>query len=324
MSACADIRVLFRAPAGPRRGFGHLVRCRALARVLGVRPLVAVRGSQHSVDTALRLGCDVVRGSAQRLLGALAPELLVVDDPTTRHAAHWIRAAHERGIAVVSIHDLGLGSLGANGRIDGALAALRRRRRDALAPAMAILDPHRLPPRGSGDLRRGVVVALGGGPRAEAACAIASEIARRAPDVEVRVAGRFVPAEPPESLWRRCPPNVVWVGASTDLLGEFANVNLAVVGGGMSLYEACALGAAAVGLPVVSSQRRTISTFVGAGAALGRPRAAVVPGSIAADDVRLLRQDRLRRQLTRTARRLVDGRSAERAGRVIRRLVDGR
>ena len=44
MTSCADLRVLFRAPAGPRRGFGHLVRCRSLARALGVRPLIALRG----------------------------------------------------------------------------------------------------------------------------------------------------------------------------------------------------------------------------------------------------------------------------------------
>ena len=46
MTSCGDLRILFRAPAGPRRGFGHLVRCRSLARALGVRPLIALRGGR--------------------------------------------------------------------------------------------------------------------------------------------------------------------------------------------------------------------------------------------------------------------------------------
>ena len=61
----APLRVLFRAAAGPRRGFGHLVRCRSLARALGVRPLVCAAWQRHAADDrALALGCDVVLGSA--------------------------------------------------------------------------------------------------------------------------------------------------------------------------------------------------------------------------------------------------------------------
>ena len=50
MTSCADLRILFRAPAGARRGFGHLVRCRSLARALGVRPLISLRGGTAVQD----------------------------------------------------------------------------------------------------------------------------------------------------------------------------------------------------------------------------------------------------------------------------------
>src|SRR5262245_39750503 len=143
MSVCPDLRVLFRAPAGARRGFGHLLRCRSLARALGVRPLVALRGPGHSVDVALRLGCDVVRGGAKRVVRALKPDIVMRDDPMPRDAARWIAAARQAGAAVVSIHDLGLGCLDADLLIDGSVAPGRvgRRRSSAAGPAFAILDP---------------------------------------------------------------------------------------------------------------------------------------------------------------------------------------
>ena len=43
---------------------------------------------------------------------------------------------------------------------------------------------------------------------------------------------------------------------------ELARAGVAVVGGGVSLYEACAHGVAAVGVPVVAAQRPTVAAFV--------------------------------------------------------------
>ena len=60
MTPSADLRILFRAPAGAGRGFGHLARCIALARALGVRPLLALRGGRKAREAALLLGADVV------------------------------------------------------------------------------------------------------------------------------------------------------------------------------------------------------------------------------------------------------------------------
>ena len=86
MPASADLRVLFRAAAGPRRGFGHLVRCRSLARALGVAPVIAVRGGDRVRAAARSLGFDVVLGSASAAIKRVAPDVVVVDDPVAAAA----------------------------------------------------------------------------------------------------------------------------------------------------------------------------------------------------------------------------------------------
>ena len=314
-------RVLFSTAAGPRRGYGHLLRCRSLARALGVRPLICIRGPQGSVDVALRLGCDVVKGTPHRLLRALQPDVLVVDDPEVRFAARWIKAARQAGVMVATIHDLGLGCHDADLLIDGSiLPRLGASRRVAAGTAYAIVDPSLRAYARSNAARRSIVVSLGGGPRAEIAWSIASEIARRAPRVQVRVVGGFISAGPPNG--GRSLPNVVWVGATTNLARELGQARVAVVGGGVSLYEACALGTPVVGVPVVPSQRPTVAGFVKRGAALGRPSNGIVPHRVADDALRLLREKRLRTFVVRAARRLVDGRGAFRAARAIVRLAE--
>src|SRR5436190_23361661 len=111
MTRSADLRVLFRAPAGPRRGFGHLLRCRALARALGVPPVVALRATRATRLAAARLGVTVVTGEPGRVLRTIRPDVVVVDDLVARQAARWIGWARRLRIPVVGIHDLGLGRL---------------------------------------------------------------------------------------------------------------------------------------------------------------------------------------------------------------------
>ena len=77
--AADDLRVLFRRRPARGVAIGHLVRCRSLARALGVRPLVALRGGRGVAETRA-LGCDVVTGSASTAARS-APDVLIVDDP---------------------------------------------------------------------------------------------------------------------------------------------------------------------------------------------------------------------------------------------------
>ena len=336
MPASADLRVLFRAPAGPRRGFGHLVRCRSLARALGVRPLIAIRGGQPARAAARALGCDVIEGAPAAVIARVAPRVVVVDDPIVSNARRWIACARRAGCRVVTVHDLGLGACEGDLVVDASIVKAVRRGRSSdrpeggskdpqlrtylRGPRFALLDPafaspfravrHPRAPR--------VLIALGGGPRAVLAYAIAIAVRRQMPWTSVRIAGGFAVASTSDRN------RIAWTGPLSGLAGELAACDVAVVGGGVSLYEACARGVAAVGVPVVVPQRPTVRGFVTAGAALGNASTPADAERVAGDVVRLLRQPALRTALTGKGRKLVDGRGAGRVAEAIRRLVAGR
>jgi len=318
MTSCGDLRILFRAPAGPRRGYGHLVRCRSLARALGVRPLLALRGGPRVVETALALGCDVVRGGAARVLSRLQPDVLIVDDPVAANARRWIHTARRLGCLVVSIHDLGLGCLDADLVIDGSITrnAQARQGRTLAGPKYAVLDPVNADCDVNDRARDpySVLIALGGGPRAELAHDIAEAIVDAHPHARVRIAGGF------NHLTRREGAQIAWIGPARSLHDEMTRAGVAVVGGGVSLYEACAHGVAAVGVPVVDAQRPTVAAFVERGAARGVV-GRVTARSVAAQCAELLTDEAMRRQVARIGRKLIDGRGAFRAAAAVTQMA---
>jgi spore coat polysaccharide biosynthesis predicted glycosyltransferase SpsG len=163
-----------------------------------------------------------------------------------------------------------------------------------------------------------VLIALGGGPRAVLAYSIAKAVRRELPWTCIRIAGGFAVASSSDRN------RITWTGPLNGLAGELAVCDVAVVGGGVSLYEACARGVAVVGVPVVVPQRPTVRGFVATGAALGDASTAPDAERAARDVVRLLRQPALRTALAGQGRKLVDGRGAGRVADAIRRLVAGR
>jgi spore coat polysaccharide biosynthesis predicted glycosyltransferase SpsG len=317
MTSCADLRILFRAAAGPRRGFGHLVRCRSLARALDVRPLIALRGGPRVAETAIALGCDVVKGSAAKVLASLKPDVLIVDDPIAADARKWMKAARSAGALVVSIHDLGLGCLDADLVIDGSITKNARARNGLTlaGPKYAVLDPSLLEDAAPERDSYSVLVALGGGPRAELANDIAEAIVQANPQARVRIAGGF------NGLPREEAERIAWIGPSRSLHAEMAMASVAVVGGGVSLYEACAHGVPAVGVPVVAAQRPTVAAFVKRGVARGIVRGRVTAQAVADECAELLTDEAMRRHMARLGKRLIDGRGAFRAAEAVTRLA---
>jgi spore coat polysaccharide biosynthesis predicted glycosyltransferase SpsG len=318
---CGDLRVLFRAPAGSRRGFGHLVRCRTLARALGVRPLVALRGSARAVDAALALGCDVLAHPTPRLLRALRPDLVVVDDPVARDAQRWIAASRRAGARVASVHDLGMGCLDADLVIDGSIApgARARRRHAALVgPRYAMTPaapgvPRRRPRRASACASR-VLIALGGGPHAGVADQIARALVSAHRSVQVRIAAGFVARS------RIDTPRVAWARPLDGLGRDLAWADVAITGGGVSLYEACAAAVPIVAIPVVRAQVPTVTAFARA-RAVRSVRYGSAPERVARQALELLSDHRVRASLARAAKSLVDGRGAARVARMLARLA---
>ena len=326
MTSCADLRVLFCAAAGARRGYGHLVRSLSFARALGVRPLIAVRGTQEARDVALGLGAEVVVSHATRAIRALRPDVVIVDDPSTPHAQRRIDAARRVGALVVTIHDLGLGCAEGDVVIDGSIASpvsARPGRVSLVGAQFAILGEQysAAPSHRRTIARKNVLIALGGGPHVKTAVAIARAIVLADPKAQVRIAGGFV------ARARNLGPRVTWVNARRGLGPELAGADVAVVGGGVSLYEACAMGVPSVALPVVNGQVPTVRAFAKCGAAIGLERVGFNGGAgirvAAAQAVALLNSPHQREALARRSTRLVDGQGASRAAAAVAALSQG-
>jgi spore coat polysaccharide biosynthesis predicted glycosyltransferase SpsG len=314
-------RFLFRLAAGPRIGFGHLMRCRALARALHVRPLVSIRGGAGARRTARAIGCDLADGTA-----LCRTDLLIVDDPSPRHARTWLLRATRAGRPAATIHDLRTGDQAADLVVDGRVTA-RPSRRGGTAlrgPRFTVLDPGvaaaraaRRPHRAT--RRPRVLIALGGGSHIFAVVQpLVADIARRCPGVTITVAAGFCRQSRPALRGAR------WIGRPDGLTWDLAESDVAVVGGGVTLYEACAIGAPAVALAVVPAQRAAIRAFAARGAAIDAGALAdgvLAAGRAAAAVAGLLGDAPARRRCSAAARRLIDGRGALRVAARMRSLA---
>jgi spore coat polysaccharide biosynthesis predicted glycosyltransferase SpsG len=307
-----ETSVIFAAAAGPRRGFGHLARCRALARVMGAPMHVALRGSQAAAAAAVRMGWTV-HDDLVRVLRRACPRLVVIDDPSPAHAARFARLAREAGVPAASIHDLGQHRAPSDLTIDGSLSCVAGSLpADLQGPEFAILDPifERIRQRRPARHVNRVLIALGGGAHVRAVgVRVAVRVSARAPYASVDLAAGMVPLRHAPDL----PAGCRWI-PSAQLAESLATATTAIVGGGITLYEACALGTPVVALPVTLAQSFTTRAFATRGAALDawaptRAAAADRAASLATD---LLTRSADAARLGRQARRLIDARGAHR------------
>jgi UDP-2,4-diacetamido-2,4,6-trideoxy-beta-L-altropyranose hydrolase len=313
------LRVLFAVAAGPRVGFGHLIRARSLARALGVEFVVSVRGSAATGRRVVALGGRVVDACTVEALRTFGPDVLVVDDPRTAAVARWVRRARIAGVPVATVHDLGISAVASDLVIDGTVLPNRRVRgrfHTLHGPDYMILDPAIRDVRSASvrPARRRVLLAMGGGSSAAHAHRLAHAIEETATGVEVVVAAGFTAAR-----------GAVFHG----LAHELAQSTLAVVAGGVTLYEACALGVPAIAVALSPRQHVTVRAIAKHGAAVDAGRLAsgqlkVASGfsrKIARRVAHLLTDAPARRQMSRAGKRLVDGRGAFRVAAAVRRLA---
>lgn len=316
--------VVFRAAAGPRLGFGHLIRCRSLARALGVELLVSLRGTRRARQQAATLGARVVDLRTTEAIQALEPSLVVIDDPSRAAALRWLYRARRAGVPVASVHDLGLASLPSDLVIDGSVrpGAAASRSVRLSGPAFAILDPaiaitRRRRPRP--EVGR-ILLALGGGRHVVARAArLSAAIAERLPQSHLRVARGFSATGTVTPL-----PHGRWVDAPNGLVRELTGAQVAIVAGGMTLYEACALGVPVVAVSVTPAQRVTVRAFAQAGAVLDGGLLQAGRAPLVADAVARLIEDPVAAAAqARVARQIVDGRGAARVAGHLHALAWG-
>ena len=302
MTPSAELRVLFRIAAGPRRGLGHLVRSLSVARAMGVRPLLCLRGPDQAADAALALGADLLTNAAPRSITLLRPDVVVVDDPVASAARPWVAAARRSGAIVVTIHDLGIGCPDGDVVFDGSLVRSARPKRGGQAfTSYAILDFALQKAQNRGRPGRGVLVALGGGPRRGTTMAIAKAIAAADPRAEIRIAGGFAA---PKGVSRE---SVTRIGGRRVVADERSRATVAVVGGRVSLYEARAVGGP------------TVRAFARQGATPGVPVEA--HGRRTAAEVVVPFDPHRSAQVRRRSRRLIDGKGATRAATAVLAFV---
>jgi hypothetical protein len=148
-------------------------------------------------------------------------------------AIPWIREARKRGIPTASIHDLGIAPCDSDVSIDGTiapgpmdLAGSNTRSSIPSFGASATGRRSQTPPV--------VLIAFGGGHRKQLARALARAIVAQRPDVEVRIAGGFGAIET-----RPAERGITLVSQRASLAQEYRNASVAVLAGGVSLYEAC-------------------------------------------------------------------------------------
>jgi spore coat polysaccharide biosynthesis predicted glycosyltransferase SpsG len=223
---------------------------------------------------------------------------------------------------VVSIHDLGLGQVASDLAVDGSIspAPVGPARCRLGGPRYALLDPAlaewrrrraRLVEPGR------ILVALGGGRHVlTLGSRLAREILAREPGVRVRIAGGFSGGSA-----RQDGSGCDWITAHQGLGEEFARATVAVVAGGVTLYEACAIGVPAVAVPVTRLQALTTRRVARRGAArdAGLSCLGEAAGRRAARQVMALLSDpNARARLAGAGRALVDARGVFRvADRVL-------
>lgn len=301
---------LLRVAAGPRLGLGHLRRAEVLVRALGRPCVLSLRGAGQ-----VRGGVPAIPTAGPgATLDAVRPRVLILDDPHHGASRPWCVAARRQGVAVVSIHDLGLAPVPSDLAVDGSI--VRRGRLAAgcslRGPEFAVIAP---PGRRRRRARvRRVLVSLGGGPRATLAARLASKLHRRWPALEILVTGGEGDGE-----------GFAWVAAPSGLAPWLARVDAAILGGGVSLYEAVAAGVPSIGLAVVAAQQPTVRGFAARGLALdaGLASRRAGPGSVVRQMERLLADGPWRERAAVEGPRVVDGGGAARVARAIVALVEG-
>lgn len=262
-------------------------------------------------------GAEFVPGGS-RLVSTMAPDLVVLDTPVAADAARWLRASRRAGVPVASIHDRGIAPVASDLAVDGSLAGpsvIAGAARTLRGPRYMVVDPgvegRR---RRSVDARPSVLVAFGGGTRASLARRVARAVLHRWPRATVRIAGGFAPTSP-----RPVPAGIEWLGPQPSLVPLLASASAAIVAGGVTLYEAVALGVPVVAVPVVPAQRPTVRAFERAGLALSGSSALKAGASA----VRLLSRPALAHAMTRKGPSVVDGLGARRVALALESLMTG-
>jgi UDP-2,4-diacetamido-2,4,6-trideoxy-beta-L-altropyranose hydrolase len=339
--------IVFRTTAGKQIGFGHLRRCLTLAGELGSagRDAVAISfwidGDPSALSTASAAGFDARTTAgpepettvAQLLSGEI--ETLITDSYSfsAEMLATWRRSVG----CLVALDDLADRFLDVDVLINGSphAAALSYRTNPAttrlLGPQYAMLRPsfRDLPRRPAPATVSRVLVTLGGADPQGSTTAVVAAVRRTfvSAHIDVVVGPLFGPVPDLDRAAAHDPEQLTVHRNLDDLVALMAATDLAVTGGGQTLYELAASGVPAVALCLADNQEGNVAALDGVSLlSAGSSTAAAAGGfSVVGEVCRRLGEDRpLRERLSRAGQALVDGRGAARVADVVLKTSSGR
>jgi spore coat polysaccharide biosynthesis predicted glycosyltransferase SpsG len=352
-------RIAFATRGGAGSGLGHLHRVSWLLETLsgagvdGLALLVCCADSPEARAFAWPRGQPVQFCAAPlAAIAAACPDVAVVDwlDSLPQQVAELARL----GIDVVLLDDYGAAQEYADIVVNALLAPLEaaeapvgrarvlsgapyvqfppsvvklRGTAEATARAMEVqlTGPlKRLLPGGEQDRAQSVLISFGGAPVADAVA-----LALRALSLE-RFEGKVlvIPAPAPGARPSLPAPgapgalDVDWLPAGPELHSLLSSVDLAILAGGLTLYEAAFLGVAAVCVALNEHQAATARKLEAAGACrfVGM-LAGLSPEELAPELRTLIRAGELRRRMSSRGAALFDGRGLQRTVEAILGLL---
>jgi len=325
-------RVAFLTHGGPAIGLGHVVRCLSLARALAAAgasvSFFAGRGARVAamIDAA---GFDVTEGNweesptaARELVAAHRPEMLVVDSYAVTGA--MLDTLHPLVGRLVAIDDIADRPLPVHTVINGAAGAGQLDYRGGLpsteyllGPRYALLDPAYAeePARHTRPSVERVLVTLGGGSHPSTLDTICRAVLTLDGVTVDVVAGPLTEAGEADEI---ADARVVVHRGVSPLRPLMLAADVAVSGAGMTLLELAATATPTVYLMLAPNESNsTVFERAGAALAAGSSRAPDLSATVALQLKRLAGDAALRESLGMRARRLVDGRGAQRVARAL-------
>ena len=335
------VRVAFRIDGASAIGLGHLRRCLALAqalRALGVESLVQLDGDDRALALAMTAGLEVSAvawGDDLRAIGEwcgrLRASALVVD--SYAFSSDDLRALVAAGRPVIVFSDTADRELPVDVVINGAVGAERLGYRGSphtrylLGPRYLALQPEfaEAAPRTIHDhLQRALLTIGGADPGRLTARLIRWAIAGLGAVTLDVVAGPLVDdvASIREAV-RSVPGRVTLHESPKHLRDLMLAADLAITGGGQTVYELAAIGTPMVAIRLAENQRLNVEAMRDAGVIeyAGGVDDAALESVLVATLAAVGADPRRRAEMSQRGRDLVDGRGAARLARALVDLV---
>jgi UDP-2,4-diacetamido-2,4,6-trideoxy-beta-L-altropyranose hydrolase len=335
--------IAFRTTAGKAIGFGHLRRCLTLAAELkkpGAPPIrFWIDGDQQACDLAQDAGFEAhpvsasEPGATAAFVDRTGVEVLVADSYAIAESAfsYW----RHRLRCLVVVDDLADRFIDADAVLNGSPNATALRYRTApncalwLGPEYALLRPifRGLPKHETTAAIGTVLVTLGGADPGGAMMSAVGAVKRALPaaNLDVVVGPLFGPVPQLDEMAREREPAVRVHRGVEDMVPLMMRADIAVSGGGQTLYELAATGVPTVAICLAANQKGNIDALAGTTLLAG---GGVVPGQDWAPLEnacrKLAAEPDLRRSMSVAGQALIDGNGAARAADMIRSLAGAR